>query len=198
MEISFGDLQAKYADMSDYELERIATRDARGLRPEVFGIIEAELKRRKLSPDILKGALAQNRQYTIEEIENYSDLLRNLPCPVCGNADDQLNGTIAYTVKSFIIFTSYHKAPAIACPSCLDKKNNSAMVSTILLGWWGIPWGILKTPLYIYRNWKAKKQNRMDYANDVLLSYTRAHVGRIEAYRNDRDKLKQIIQPERN
>jgi hypothetical protein len=198
MEISFEDLQAKYADMSDDELERIATQDARGLRPEVFGIIEDELKKRKLSPDILKGALAQNRQYTIEELEGYSDLLRNLPCPVCGGAGELLNGTIAYTVKSFIIFTSHVQLPVIACPSCLDKANNNAIISTSLLGWWGIPWGILKTPVYIYRNWKARKQNRVDHANDVLLSYMQAHIGRIEAYKDDRNKLKQVIQVQQN
>ncbi len=193
MEISFDELKDKYAKMGDEELERIATQDAYGLRPEVFEIIESELKKRNLSLDILKGALAQNKEYTLEEIETCSELLRTLPCPICGNTNDKLNGTIAHTVKSFIIFTSSEIQPIIACPTCLDRKSNSVIISTILLGWWGIPWGIFKTPLYIYRNIKAKKQNHYEHSNDALISYTLTHIGRIETYKSDKEKLREVI-----
>ena len=187
------DIEQNYARMSDSEIVRIATTDAHGLRPEVFGIIENEIKKRNLNPDILKGAIAQNRDYPIEEIENYSNLLRDLPCPVCESMQEKLNGTISHTVKSFLIFTTYGTEPTIACPKCLDKKNDDAIMSSALLGWWGIPWGILKTPLYIYRNMKAKKENRQDSPNSVLLSYTLANIGEIETYKNDKEALRKII-----
>lgn len=184
-----------YSKMRDQELIRIATQDGKGLRPEVFGIIENEIKKRNLNPDILKGAIAQNKEYSIEEVDNYSKLLRDLPCPICGNMDEKLNGTIAHTVKSFIIFTTSGTEPTIACPNCLDKRNNSAMISTALLGWWGIPWGFFKTPVYIYRNYKAKQENRIDNSNNTLLSYTLEHIGEIETYKTDKEKLKEIITP---
>ena len=187
------DIERNYERMSDNEIIRIATTDAYGLRPEVFEIIENEIKKRNLNPDLLKGALAQNKEYSVEEINNYSKLLRNLPCPICGNTTDKLNGTISYTVKSFIIFTTYGTEPTVACPDCLDKKNNDAMLSTALLGWWGIPWGLFKTPVYIYRNSKAKRENRIDNSNDTLLSFTLSNIGEIEAYKNDKEKLKEII-----
>lgn len=125
-----------YAKMSDAELERVATTDAHGLRPEVFEIIEQEIKKRNLNPELLQSAIAQNKEYTVTEIENYSKLLRDLHCPICGDTSTKLNGTISHTVKSFIIFTSYGTEPTIACPGCLDKRNNNAILSTALLGWW--------------------------------------------------------------
>lgn len=187
------DIEKNYERMSDSEIIRIATTDAYGLRPEVFGIIENEINKRNLNPDILKGAIAQNKKYSTEEIESYSKLLRDLQCPLCENTKEKLNGTISHTVKSFIFFTSYRMDPIIACPDCLDKKNNNAIFSTALLGWWGIPWGLLKTPTYIYRNFKAKKQNRVDNSNDTLLSYTLENIGEIETYKADNEKLKNII-----
>lgn len=187
------DIEKNYERMSDNEIVRIATTDAYGLRPEVFEIIKNEIKKRNLNPDILKGAFAQNIEYTIEEIDTYSQLLRDLPCPICENNNDKLNGTISHTVKSFIFFTSSETKPTIACPDCLDKRNNHAILSTALLGWWGIPWGIYKTPIYIYRNFKAKKQNRVDNSNDTLLSYTLENIGEIETYKDNKEKLKAII-----
>ncbi|MFM2387547.1 MAG: hypothetical protein RL660_2304 [Bacteroidota bacterium] len=190
-------IEKNYESMPDSEIIRIATTDAHGLRPEVFGIIEKEIKKRNLNPDILKGALAQNKEYSSEEIEDYSKLLRDLPCPICGNTHEKLNGTVSYTVQSFIVFTSYGSEPTIACPDCLDKKNNDAMLSTALLGWWGIPSGILKTPLYIYRNYKAKQENRIDASNSALLSFVLDNIGEIETYKEDKQKLKAIIKPKK-
>lgn len=84
----------------------------------------------------------------------------------------------------------------IACPNCLNKQNNKALISTILLGWWAIPWGILKTPLYIYRNFKSKKENKLNVSNATLLAFTLEHVGEIETYKNNQELLKQIIKPQ--
>lgn len=190
-------IEKHYARMSDNEIIRVATTNARGLRPEVFGIIENEIKKRNLNPDLLKGVLAQNKEYSIEEIENYSKLLRDLPCPICGNTHEKLNGTISHTVKSFIVFTVSGTELTIACPDCLDKKNNDAMISTALLGWWGIPSGLFDTPIYIYRNYKAKHENRIGISNNTLLSFTLENIGEIETYKNNKEKLKEIIKPKK-
>ena len=197
-ELDINYIAENYAKMSDQELERVATMDGHGLRPEVLKILEQEIKKRNLNPAFLNVAIAQNKEYTVSEIENYSKILRALPCPICGDTLTRLNGTVSHTVKSFIIFTSYGTEPTIACPSCLDEKNNNAIVSTALLGWWGFPWGLLKTPLYIYRNIKAKTQNKVDHSNDTLLSYTLGHIGEIEIYKNNKEKLNEIIRPKNN
>ena len=187
------DIEEIYSKKSDSELIHIATQKAQGLRPGVLEIIENEIKKRNLNPNILEGAKAQNREYSLAEITELSQKLRSLPCPMCGNKTSKLNGTVMHTVKSFILFSSFRKEPIIACPDCLDKKNQESITSTALLGWWGFPWGILKTPIYIYNNIKEKRQNRISEANDTLLGFTMQNIGQIETYKEDSEKLKQII-----
>ncbi len=187
------DIEKNYERKSDEEIIRIATTDAYGLRPEVYAIIENELKKRNLDHKIIGGVIAQNKEYTKDELEVYSNNLRNLPCPICGDEYSKLNATISHTVASFIVFSTYSAKLTIACPNCLNQRNNNAMLSTAFLGWWAPSAAIFKTPLYIYRNYKAKKQNNISNANDTLLSFTLAKIGEIEVYKNDREKLKEII-----
>lgn len=171
----------------------IATEKARGLRPGVLEIIEAEILKRDLNPTILEGAKAQNRQYSVAELTTLSQKIRSLPCPICGQKTRKLNGTVLHTVKSFILFSTFKQLPIIACPDCLDTKNQEAITSTALLGWWGFPSGFLKTPFYIYYNLKAKKQNKSAEPNETLLSFILHNIGEIEAYKEDPEKLKRII-----
>lgn len=191
MEIA--DIVKTYERMPDFELIRIATKGAHGLRPEVFEIIENELRKRNLDLNLLKGAVAQNKEYSEKEIHEYATILAGLPCPICASTLKNLNGTIRYTVKSFIFFTSQATEPVIACPDCLDKENDSATLSTALFGWWGIPWGLIKTPQYIYKNRKSKKQNHATHLNEVLLAYTHSNIGSIESYKSDKIKLQELI-----
>jgi hypothetical protein len=187
------DIAKYYSKKTDSEIIYIATENGQGLLPGVLEIIENEIKKRNLNPNILEGAKAQNKEYTLTEIDELSQRLRSLPCPLCGNKKVKLNGTIMHTVKSFIFFSSFRKEPIIACPDCLDKKNQESITSTAILGWWGFPWGILKTPIYIFNNIKAKKQNRISKSNDTLLNFTLQNIGQIETYKDDTEKLKQII-----
>jgi DNA-directed RNA polymerase subunit RPC12/RpoP len=187
------DIAEHYSKKSDADIIHIATQNAAGLRPGVLEIIEAEIKKRNLDPNVLEGAKAQNREYSLEEINELSQKLRILPCPLCGSKTAKLNGTILHTVKSFIFFSTFRKEPIIACPDCLDKKNQESIVSTALLGWWGIPSGILKTPIYIYNNINAKKENRITESNGTLLGFTLQNIGQIETYKEDTEKLKLII-----
>ncbi|MGL2963674.1 hypothetical protein ACSVH2_07630 [Flavobacterium sp. RSB2_4_14] len=187
------DIAEHYSKKTDSEIIHTATENAAGLRPGVMEIIEKEIKKRNLNPNILEGVKAQNKEYSLEEINELSLILRNLPCPLCGSRTTKLNGTIMHTVKSFILFSYHRKEPIIACPDCLDKKNQQSIISTALLGWWGIPDGILKTPVYIYNNIKAKKENKIRESNEALLSFTLQNVGKIETYKDDPEKLKLII-----
>lgn len=182
-----------YANKTDSEIIYIATQNAKGLKPGVFEIIEKELIKRNLNLNYLEGIKAQNKQYTLKEINELSLKLRSLPCPLCGNKTSKLNGTVLHTVKSFIILTTHKKEPIVACPDCLDKKSQESINSTALLGWWGFPWGLIKTPYYIYNNIKSKKQNRNSESNQALIGFTLENVGQIESYKEDTEKLKQLL-----
>ena len=187
------DIAEYYSKKSDSELIEIATEKATGLRPGVMEIIENEIIKRNLNLNILEGVKAQNKEYSLKEITEFSQILRSLPCPLCGSKTAKLNGTIMHTAKSFIVFSFFRKEPIIGCPNCLDQKNKEAITSSALLGWWGIPAGILKTPFYIYNNLQEKKQNRISEPNQTLLNFTLENIGQIETYKDDIEKLKKII-----
>jgi hypothetical protein len=186
-------VQERYQRMTDDELIRIATQDAYGLTPEAMEVVKAEIQKRGLEENIGKGVEAQNREYTIEEIDAYCDLVSNLNCPSCGSTIERLNATMTAEVMSFVFFTTYNKKIKVGCPHCLDKANNSALTKTAILGWWGLPWGIIRTPQAIALNLKSKRTNHLQDHNDYLRSFTLGVIGELETYRENKEKLQQIM-----
>lgn len=192
-EIDIKQIEKNYALKEDFEIERIATSNSKGLRPEIYSIIEYEIKKRNLNPNLLNGAIAHNKEYSVEELISYSNYLRELACPICNSKEKKLNGTILFTVKNFVLFSSNETKSCIACPDCLDKSNNKAMLSTLVLGWWGIPSGVVQTPLYLFRNFQSKKDNHLKEPNFALLNFVKNNIGHIESYKDDKQKLAVII-----
>jgi len=141
MEPSLDQLKKNYEKFDDNKLIRIATEEAAGLRPEAVLLIKQIIKERGLSEDITKGIDVQLQEIDDETLLEYTELLRGLPCPVCKSTEEKLNATMTGSVISFIIMTNYEKELKVACPDCLDKANNKAMIKSALLGWWGFPWG---------------------------------------------------------
>ncbi len=141
---------------------------------------------------------AEPRQVTMNEVVEYATLLRELPCPFCGKTHEKINGTTLHTVKSFIVLTSSRKKSIIGCPTCLNRKNNMAILSTALLGWWGIPWGLIKTPQYIYLNVKEKKNIRSKEPNNVLLGFAYQHAHEIEANKDNKENLLKVIKSKKS
>lgn len=195
-EFDIKNIVESYARMSDRELEISATRNSAGLRPEVIEIIKNELIKRKMNFDILYGVMVQNSKLSMQDILKYAYILRTIPCPYCRNPNKKINATVTHTVQSFLIVTTSKKAIKIGCPDCLEKQNNDAILSSAILGWWGFPWGIIKTPIYIWRNFQEKKQNYLDTPNNTFLSFILSRIGEIETYKNDKLKLNEIIERE--
>lgn len=186
-------VRENYQRMTDEEFVRVATQDAAGLTPEAQEVVKEEVERRKLGASIINGVLAQNRSYTIAEIDEYCGLVRNLACPSCGTTSVKLNGTMTSEVASYLVITQSKKKLRIACPVCLDKANNDATTKTLLLGWWGIPWGVVRTIQAVIHNTRRKKTNRLDSPNDYLRGYVLSKIGQFETFKDDKEKLQQII-----
>ena len=182
-----------YAKMPDQELIRIATQDMSGLTEEALVVVREELKRRKLDTNISKGIDAQRKTWTIGEIDEYCALIQALPCPVNGSTSRKLNGTQTAEVVSFVLFTHYKKRIIIASPEALDKANNNALIRSILLGWWGVPWGIVRTIQAIVINIKNKRTNDLKTPNDYLRSFVVSRIGEMATYRDQPEKLLEII-----
>ncbi len=186
-------VQESYQRMSDDELIRTATQEAHGLTTEAMAIVKAEVAKRGLDQNISDGLEAQNKRYTIEEVNSYCDLVSNLSCPICGSTHERLNATLTGEVMSFVVFTTYNKKIKIGCPACLDKESNIALLKTVLLGWWGIPWGIIRTPMAIALNLKSKKANHTTNQNDIFRAFTMSVVGELATYKDNKVRLQQIL-----
>lgn len=186
-------VQQTYQRMSDEELIRTATQDAYGLTPEALEVAKAEIRKRGLDESIIKGLEAQNKELTPEEIDTYCESISKLSCPICGNSAERLNATMTSEVMSFIFFTQYKKKIKVGCGHCLDKANENALLKSAVLGWWGIPWGLIRTPKAIVTNLKSKRTNHSPDHNNYLRNFVLNRIGELETYKDDEQKLKQIL-----
>ena len=72
-------------------------------------------------------------------------------CPVCkgpGPVDIHRH----FTVFSAIILTRWTTQSRVCCRKCAVKDQLFALGKAIVLGWWGIPWGLIITPIQFVRN----------------------------------------------
>jgi len=182
-----------YQKMSDEEITRILTQDASGLTDEALELVKEEIRRRHLDPNLIKGVDAQQVSFTPEEVDEYCELIRRLPCPVTGSCSEKLNATLTVVAVSYVFLTQYEKKLIVASPAILDKANNKSLLKSALLGWWGFPWGFIRTPQAIFYNLKNKKTNHLDTPNNYLRRFVLAHIGEIETYRNNPEELRRII-----
>lgn len=185
-------VQERYQKMSDDELISIATQDAYGLTPEAIEVVKAEIQKRGLDENIIKAIDAQNKTYTIEEIDSYCNIVSQLNCS-CSNTTERLNAAMTAEALSFVFLTTYDKKIKIGCSHCLDKANNRALAKTVLLGWWGVPWGIIRTIQAIAINLRSKKTNHLQDHNDHLRNFVLSVIGELETYKNNKEKLQQIV-----
>ncbi len=187
-------VKAQYAQMSDNELVNFVTQDAGGLTPEALEAAKAELRKRQLHHSGLSEALeAQNKTYTVSEVNQYCMPIRNLDCPGCNSNATPLNATLTAEVMSFVLFTSYKKQVKVGCPTCLDKANSEALLKSIALGWWGFPFGIIRTIEAIVLNIRNKKRNHAELATEQLVNFVTANIGLVTAHKDDKKALQQII-----
>jgi len=193
MELSFHDLKQNFQRFENEKLIRIATEKVDGLRPEAVQALQEVIKERGLSESILKGLQLQRQGIDEKTLLTHVELVRVLPCPDCGTKASKLNGTVCGTVVSFIIMTNYGKRLKIACPTCLDKACDSATGKSAAFGWWGFPWGIIRTIQCLTFNSRMKKQNHSVGPNETLLAFVHSKIGVLEAHRNDKPRLLEII-----
>ncbi|MBO9592397.1 MAG: hypothetical protein J7599_05755 [Niabella sp.] len=186
-------VRAYYQQLDNDELMRIALHDAAGLTPQAQQIVQQELEKRNMGTAAADAVRIQNERYSLETIDGYCALARRLSCPSCGSSDMPLNGALISNTLSVFMITIQNKKLKIACPDCLDKANRKAITMTLLLGWWGIPWGPIRTIQSLGHNNKSKTTNHEEGPNDYLRSFVVANIGAFEMYKNDKTKLQELI-----
>ena len=72
-------------------------------------------------------------------------------CPRCGGSGP-VDVFTSHRVMSAIFVTSWKNLPEISCRGCATKCQLGGVLYSVLLGWWGFPWGLVMTPVQITRN----------------------------------------------
>ncbi|WP_295716612.1 hypothetical protein [Mucilaginibacter sp.] len=186
-------LKITYKNLPDDKLMRLAVAEATSLRPEALEILQAEIKSRGLDNDIVNSVNAQLIDTGSKEFDDYISLIRNQPCPACNSTHQPLNAAVIGTVKSFILLTRYKKKLMIACPTCLQQANQSGTSTTALLGWWGLPWGIIRSTQALISNIKTAKKIKSTEPTDTLIAFVKTNIGIIESLRKNKQSLQAML-----
>jgi hypothetical protein len=72
-------------------------------------------------------------------------------CPRC-QGPGPVDVHTSYRVWSALFVTSWRSVPRISCARCGRKAQIGDAAFSLVLGWWGFPWGFIVTPLQIARN----------------------------------------------
>jgi hypothetical protein len=94
------------------------------------------LQAQRIPPDVVARAL-------VEVVDG--------KCPVCGGPGP-VDAFTSHRVLSAVVVTSWKSTPRISCRACATKDQLGSALYSFLLGWWGIPWGFIVTPVQIVRN----------------------------------------------
>ncbi len=76
---------------------------------------------------------------------------RNEPCPQC-NGPGPVDLRASHKVHSFLLMTQWSSPQRVSCLPCARKRQLGHALYSLLLGWWGFPWGLVMTPVQVGRN----------------------------------------------
>ena len=73
------------------------------------------------------------------------------PCPKCNGAGP-VDVHTSHRVISMLVATSWRSQPQVSCKGCGTKARVMDTLTSLVLGWWGFPWGVIMTPIQVVRN----------------------------------------------
>ncbi len=193
MEPSPAELEKIYSQYTDAELVHIATRSAHHLRPKALAVIRGMLRARNVDEAVFQGIDAAVRPVDEARVQEQVALIRSLPCPECGNRSAPLNAVLASSAISFLVMTSYDRTPYIGCLPCLERRCTKATWTSALAGWWGFPWGPVRTIQAVIQNHSQKGSLRTGLPSESLLAFVVENTGKIEAYKGRPQELLTMI-----
>ncbi len=72
-------------------------------------------------------------------------------CQVCGRRDETLRAVVIPFVFSLLVITIRRSWSGVFCWRHRIQRLIGAGLITALAGWWGIPWGLIYTPLNLFK-----------------------------------------------
>ncbi|MFM8582239.1 MAG: hypothetical protein ACKOFW_12130 [Planctomycetaceae bacterium] len=80
--------------------------------------------------------------------------LQGAKCPEC-DGRGPLEVWHSYSIWSAVVLTRWSSRSDFCCRSCGRGHQWTGLLTSLVLGWWGFPWGVIMTPVQIYRNLSA-------------------------------------------
>ena len=90
-------------------------------------------------------------QVPAEVVREHVAAVHRGPCPSC-KGPGPIDVYNSYRVWSALLLTSWQTRPHVCCRGCATKRQLGDAAFSFFLGWWGVPWGLLMTPLQVARN----------------------------------------------
>jgi len=97
------------------------------------------------------GLLAISRQIPDATVNEQIWKAHQGPCPKC-QGSGPVDVHVSHKVWSALFLTSWSSTPQVSCRSCGMKSQAAGAAFSLVLGWWGFPWGLVLTPVQIARN----------------------------------------------
>ncbi len=99
-----------------------------------------------------KAALLSLAQRLPEaDVVQFTQQLHRGPCPRC-RGQGPVDVHCSYQIWSALLITQWRSLDQISCRRCGIKAQARDLAMSAVVGWWGIPWGLLVTPVQIGRN----------------------------------------------
>ena len=95
--------------------------------------------------------LARAQTIPEETARSYVQSLHMGPCPKC-KGRGPVDVFTSHKVWSALVVTSWKSEQQVSCKRCGVKSQMIGLASSLVLGWWGIPWGIVITSIQVVRN----------------------------------------------
>jgi hypothetical protein len=95
--------------------------------------------------------VAASRQIPDAQVQEFVWKVHQGRCPKCGGSGP-IDVHTGYRVWSAVLLTQWSSSGQISCRPCGMKKQFADAGFSLLLGWWGFPWGLIMTPIQVGRN----------------------------------------------
>jgi hypothetical protein len=95
--------------------------------------------------------LSVSKQVPPDVLERQVEEIFHGNCPKCRGLGP-IDVHKVHRVWSALVVTRWTTNAQVSCRSCATKSQLGGAFFSILLGWWGFPWGLILTPVQITRN----------------------------------------------
>ena len=129
----------------------MATCDACGTTILFGGVKSADLRFCNAKCQAKGALLSLARQLPPDLIKQQTSSVYHGSCPKC-HGPGPVDVHTSYLVWSALVVTSWKNTPQVSCKSCGVKSQLGNAAASLLVGWWGFPWGLVMTPVQIVRN----------------------------------------------